>query len=48
MAQPPHRVIPVEGSQQLWMNVRTELRKFAEACRKTNAVLPLPKPVRNV
>lgn len=39
-------LFPVESSQQLWVNVRTELRKFAEAYRKANAALPLPKPVR--
>lgn len=39
-------LFPVESSQQLWLNVRTELRKFAETYRKANAALPLPKPVR--
>jgi hypothetical protein len=41
-------LFPVESSQQLSVNVRTELRKFAEAYRKTNAALTLPKPVRTL
>ena len=32
----------------MWVNVRTELRKFAEAYKKANAGLPLPKPVRTL
>jgi hypothetical protein len=39
-------LFPAGSSQQLWVNVRTELRKFDEAYRKANAALPLPKPVR--
>jgi hypothetical protein len=41
-------LFPVESSQQLWVNVRTELRRFAEAYRTTNAALPLPKPLKTL
>jgi hypothetical protein len=38
-------LFPAGSSQQLWVNVRTELGKFAAAYRKANAALPLPKPI---
>jgi hypothetical protein len=38
-------LFPAGSSQQLWANAKTELSKFAAAYRKSNAGVPLPKPI---